>query len=243
MIDTTVDLAEWEESRKQEQAKQQADKAPFFFILKDGQRALVQFLLDYNLLPHTTIPYHKLYDNASKTWLANNVCASVFDAPCALCEQASRENVKKLQARKVTFIPVYVHSIKERKNGEWTNVTYTGEDGEQHPVNGFRMIDTPFASSTILDGLSLAYSDSSDDLKERTILHRDFILARNGAELKTTYTLSPSQRKSLPLPADLPAFSPMKVKSDVEQHRPMKSVETSAEDGMQPPDDDFIPDF
>lgn len=243
-IDYQDSVAQFEAERRKE--RERSTQPPFFFALKDGQKANVRFLLDYSDAPACKFGYHEMYDSSKKEYTVNAVCAQAFGKECVHCAQAKETGVWKLKAQQHVYLPIYVHGIKELRGGLWVVVTYQ-EDGVEKPVQGLRVLDMKFTSSTILDALALAYAESSDDLKERTITDHDFVISRNGAGLDTKYTVSQNPRAPLALPADQRTnYTADWVKSSVTVQRPYAAVgeEEGAELGTperEPfaPDDDF----
>lgn len=210
---------EVEQFERERRAARESKNAPFFFALKDGQRAKVHFLMEYRYAPAATLAFHQLYNQASGQFEVNCVCAQEVGESCEICERARRENNWKLKAVKHTYIPVYVHAIKKRENNAWVPLTYT-QDGQEKPVSGVRFLDEKTKTSTILEGLYLAYTESSDSIRDRTICKGDFVIARSGSGLDTTYSVSPLPTKPEPLPDDTPLFTPEEVKAAVIKQRP-----------------------
>jgi len=240
-IDQMDPMAQFEAERRKE--RERSTQPPFFFALKDGQKANIRFLLNYSDAPACTFGYHELYDASKKEYTVNAVCAAIFGKECVHCGQAKATGTWKLKAQKHVYLPIFVHAVKELRDGQWVYATYKEDDVEKQ-VRGLRMLDMKFTSSTILDALALAYADSSDDLRERTILSHDFVISRNGSGLDTKYTVSQSTRAPLALPSDLRlTYTADWVKSEVALHRPYAAV--GEEDGRElgdPESESSLPD-
>lgn len=168
---------------------------PFFFMLKDGEKALVRPLLNMN--QYALINKHEYFDNAKKQYVARAICAADVELDCQLCLDA--EQNKKLKADTRFILPVYVFSVKEVKTGK--EVTYTKDDKEV-AVSGVRLLEMKRTSSILRD-LVAAYNESD----EHDITLNDFVISRqniDGDPLKTKYTVTPKAPKPAVFPEDIP---------------------------------------
>lgn len=192
--------------------------APFFFALKDGEKALIRPLLNMN--QYVAVHFHEFFNPATKKYDVSTVCAEDYGQKCQHCIDAVAN--KKLAGQRRFYLPVYVHAILKLVGKEWVPVTYTNADGAEQPSKGVRLLELKASSSILSDLVAAYHEDDSHD-----ITRFDFVIARKGIQLDTTYTvtLKPQAR---PLPDDLPKQSQEKIKSDIELARPMLTA-----DGLQ----------
>lgn len=219
-IEQQDSMAQFEAERAQ--ARERNTTPPFFFSLKNGDKALVRLLLNFD--KNVRMDYHEHYNAAEQKYDVNAVCAQEFGQECAHCEQAKTTKDWKLKAQRHVYIPVYVHNIKRQRDDKtWAPVTYK-EDGVEKPVSGVRMLDMKLSSSTILDDLQAAYLEDADKPSDLDITRYDFVISRRGAGLETNYTVTAKPGALLGLPAGLTPYTQERVKTEVEAQRPMKTV-------------------
>lgn len=237
-VDLNDPMAVLEDEMTRAQA-QTGGFAPFFFSIKDGERALIRPLLNIN--QYVMLRFHEKFNQATKKYDVSAVCAADFGHDCQHCKDAQGGD-KKLNAQKRFYLPIYIHSAlkKDPAGQKWAQLTYTDQEGNEQQVKGVRILEMK-ASSSILADLVAAYNtaDSHD------ITLYDFVIARKGSGLDTEYTTTLSPNAPRALPDDLPKISRDRIKSDVEFARPMKAVgqtvETPAVNGKG--HDESIPDF
>jgi hypothetical protein len=179
---------------------------PFFFMLKDGEKALIRPLL--NMSQYALVHKHEYYDNTTKKYEARAVCAADMELECQLCLDA--EQNKKLKADARFVLPIYVLAVVNVKTG--AQVTYTNQDGQELSVSGVRLLEMKRTSSILRD--LVAFYNESD---EHDITGNDFVIRRenvDGDPLKTKYTVTPKAPKPAVFPEDIPA-----VYRDTEQVR------------------------
>jgi hypothetical protein len=167
--------------------------APFFFSIKDGEKALIRPLL--NMSQYVMANKHEIFNNQTKKYDVKAVCAGDLQLACQHCLDATSN--KKLASSKRFILPVYVHAVIDTKTGKY--VTYTDQEGLEHNVSGVRLLEMK-RSSSILRDLVAAYNE--DD--EHDITTNDFVIQRLGDALETKYTVTP--KKPTKFEADVPAW-------------------------------------
>ena len=176
-------IGEIENEMKRAQAKSAGGSASFF-VLKDGEKALVRPLLNLNAI--AIIQKHDFYNPATKKFEVNAICAHVpeLELPadsCKHCATAKSTNNKKLSAVKYFIIPLWVYGIK---NSAGQAVVYQDQDGNEKPVSGLRYLQLK-ASSDILSTLLEMYREGTD------LTSLDLTISRKGESLDTKYTVLP----------------------------------------------------
>lgn len=168
--------------------------SPTFFLLKAGEKALVRPLLDLNkaVLVHK----HDLWNQATKKFEVNALCAKDQDLDCKHCFDAEMQKNKKLAAVRYFIIPLWVYQIKN-KDGQV--VTWKDQDGNEQAIRGVRYLQMK-ATSPILANLLDFFRE------EKSILNNDFVISRTGESLDTVYTVIAKAPKPFAVP-DVPAQS------------------------------------
>ncbi len=221
----------------QRAAEKSGGFAPFFFSIRDGERALVRPLL--NMRDYVMLRFHEKFNSATKKYDVSAVCAADFGQECQHCKDAATD--KKLSAQNRFYLPVYIHGALKQDpiTKKWAPLTYTDQEGNEQPVKGVRILEMK-PSSSILSALVGAYNTADT----HNITLYDFVIERKGAQLDTTYTTTLSPNAPRALPDDLSKQSRERIKSDVEIARPMRAVGApvvSASNGKV--EDSGIPDF
>lgn len=172
---------------------------PFFFALNDGEKALVSVLL--NLPDYVLVDKHETWNNTTKKYDARAICAADLDLDCQYCIDA-KDN-KKLQSSNRWVLPVYVHEVwklVDAKQNAYERVTYKDQEGNTHPVQGFRLLEMKRTSS-ILKSINDEYNDH--DLHDIRML--SFVIRReniDGDVLQTQYRVS--SKVARPIPEEVP---------------------------------------
>jgi hypothetical protein len=168
---------------------------PFFFMLKDGEKALIRPLL--NMSQYAQVNKHEYFDSAKKQYVARSICAVDLEQECQLCLDAADN--KKLKADSRFVLPIYVLSVKDVKTGK--EITYTKDD-QEIAVSGVRLLEMKRTSSILRD-LVASYNESD----EHDITLNDFVISRqniDGDPLKTKYTVTPKAPKPASFPEEIP---------------------------------------
>lgn len=177
-------IAEIEAEMKRAQAKSSGGNVSFF-VLKDGEKALVRPLLNLNAV--ASILMHVYWNPATSKFDVNAVCAHQAElalpaGSCKHCATAKSMSDKKaagkMAANKYFVIPLWVYGIK---NAAGQAVTFTQDDKEQ-PVQGVKYLQLK-PTSDILSTLLEIYRDSGD------IMAGDLTISRKGEKLDTKYTV------------------------------------------------------
>lgn len=173
---------------------------PTFFMLKDGEKALIRPLANLNAF--IPVNMHEKFNQASPKDSIKAVCAIDYDLECQYCQDAKGD--KKLTSTIRFVIPVYVHRILRKKVDDkgrfildkgspiWETVTYKNTQDEEIAVSGVRLLEMKRTSSILLD-LNALYGEEGD------ITKGDIVIERKGAGLDTKYTTlvkSPSPFKT-----------------------------------------------
>lgn len=174
---------------------------PFFFSLKDGQKALVRPLL--NMTQYVRVDKHELYNPATNSFDVKAVCASSLQLPdCSYCAQVAHN--KKLMASPRVVLPVYVHAVLDVKTGAPITYKKKNDDGTEQelPVKGVRLLEMKRSSSILRDLIANYNEDDNHD-----ITCFDFVVTRkniDGDKLQTTYTVIAKRPRDIPddIPAD-----------------------------------------
>ncbi len=217
VVDLNDPMAVLDEEMQRAQEKS-GGFAPFFFSIKDGEKALVRPLL--NMRDYVMLRFHEKFNSATKKYDVSAVCAADFNQECQVCLDAQAGD-KKLNASKRFYLPIYIHSAlkQDPTSNKWAPLTYTDAEGNEQPVKGVRILEMK-ASSSILADLVAAYNTADS----HNITLYDFVIARKGSGLDTEYTTTLSPNAPRALPDDLPKQRREQIKSDVEIARPMKVV-------------------
>jgi len=222
VVDLNDPMAVLDEEMQRAQA-QTGGFAPFFFSIKDGEKALVRPLL--NMREYVMLNFHELYNPATKKYEVSAVCAVSFDRECQHCVDAvnhpDKKLGKKLSAHRRFYLPIYIHSAlkKDSVTQKWAPLTYTDQDGNEQDVKGVRILEMK-ASSSILASLVASYNEAEG----HDITKFDFRIERKGTGTDTEYTTTLSPNAPRALPDDLKSQRREQIKSDVEIARPMKVV-------------------
>lgn len=209
-----------------QQARERNTSVPFFFSLKDGDKAQVRLLL--NFPQNVRMDYHEYYNKPEQRWDANNVCAKALEQECFYCDLAKTSKDWHYKAQRHIYLPVYVHWVRRlQADRTWGPVTYK-QDGEELTVCGVRMLDMKF-SSTILVDLKDVYTEDADNPAARDITRYDFMIQRRGSGLETRYTVNAKSGAPLPLPIDLPLYTQELVAKQIIEQRPIKTVDAPAD--------------
>lgn len=167
---------------EQKRAKSSSGNASFF-VLKDGEKALVRPLLNLNEV--ASIKKHDYFNPTTKKFEVNALCAESIDLPVSVCKHcltAKQTNNKKLNPTKYFVIPIWVYGIK---NSAGQPVVYTDQNsGEEKAVQGLRYLQLK-ASSDILSTLLEMYREGTD------LTTLDLTISRKGESLDTKYTVLP----------------------------------------------------
>lgn len=190
-IDANVDPMAYLEEAINRPKSTGGDFTPFFFAIKDGEKALIRPLL--NMPQYVRVYKHEYYDNATKTWKFRNLCAADQDLDCQCCldveamPEGDKEQKKAKRAARRSermILPVYLHTVVNIKTG--AVVTYT-QDDKEIPVSGPRLLEMKPESSDILHDLLKSYQAS----ESHDITKRDFKIERRGAGIDTKYDTTP----------------------------------------------------
>lgn len=159
---------------------------PFFFSIAKDEKALVRPLLNMN--QYVMVNKHEAWNQAAGKFDVRAICAADLDLDCQHCVDAVTTGNKKLKADKRFILSVYVHAVINVKTGQ--QVTYTDQEGKEHPVSGPRLLEMKRSSSLLRD-LVAAYNESD----EHDITAQDFVIRREGEKLETKYTVTPKAPK------------------------------------------------
>lgn len=182
-IDNTI--AEIEAEMKRAQAKSSGGNVSFF-VLKDGEKALVRPLLNLNQV--ASLLMHVYWNPGSGKFDVNSVCAhqAELELPAGSCKHCAtvktmtdKKAAGKMAATKYFVVPLYVYGIK---NAAGAPVTYTQDDKEV-AVQGVRYLQLK-PTSDILATLLEIYRDNGD------ITTGDLTISRKGEKLDTKYTVT-----------------------------------------------------
>ncbi len=177
--------------------------APFFFSIKDGEKALITPLL--NMSQYVLVNKHEIFNPAINKFDVAAICAFDLQLQCQYCLDVV--NNKKLTAGKRFVLPIYVHAVINVKTGAY--VTYKDKDGVEHNVSGVRLLEMKRTSSILRD-LVASYNgtDDSDVKAANNITKLSYVIRRenvDGDKLQTRYTVTPKQARELP--EDIPAWT------------------------------------
>jgi hypothetical protein len=179
-IDFSDDVvAEMETEQKRAAARSSAGSASWF-MLKDGEKALVRCLLNLNQV--ASVLKHDFWNPSTRKFEVNALCARSLDLDadqCAHCVTA-RTN-KKLSAQKYFIVPLYVYGVK---NSAGQPVSYVDQEGNEKAVEGLKYLQLK-ASSDILATLLAMYRDGAN------LTTMDLKITRAGAGTDTRYTVLP----------------------------------------------------
>src|SRR5581483_2663707 len=183
MIDDVV--AEMEAEQKKAAARSSAGSASWF-MLKDGEKALIRCLLNLNAV--AVILKHDFYNPVTRKFEVNALCAvtsglSLEESQCKHCQTAKQTGNKKLLAQKYFVMPVWVYGVK---NAQGQAVTYFDSEGNEQPVQGLKYLQMK-ATSDILATLIAMYRDGTD------LTTLDLTISRTGAGTDMKYTTLPRQ--------------------------------------------------
>lgn len=184
-IDNTI--AEIEAEMKRAQAKSSGGNVSFF-VLKDGEKALVRPLLNLNQV--ASILMHVYWNPGSGKFDVNSVCAHQpeLELPANSCKHCAtvktltdKKAAGKMTATKYFVIPLWVYGVK---NAAGAPVTYKDQEDKEQPVQGVKYLQLK-PTSDILATLLEIYRDSGD------IAAADLLIGRKGEKLDTKYTVLP----------------------------------------------------
>jgi hypothetical protein len=174
-------VAEIEAEQKRAAAKSAGGNASFF-VLKNGEKALVRPLLNLNAC--ASIWKHDFYNQATGKYEVNALCAQSLDLPaecCKHCMAAKSTGNKKLSAIKLFIVPLYVYGIK---NSDGQAITYTDQEGNEKSVSGVRFLSLK-GTSDMLATLVTMFREGTN------ISSSDLTITRKGEKLLTSYTILP----------------------------------------------------
>ncbi len=202
-INTPIDpMAELEELVNSEDTKN-TTFAPFFFSIKDGQKALIRPLL--NLNQYVRVEKHEICNPASKKFEVKAVCAASLHMQgcihCAKAALAKSKDEKKLLPSTRIILPIFVHAVIDAKTGEYITYTKAHEDGssEEIPISGVRLLEMKKSSSILADFIrSYNGNDDSDVKSSHDITTLDYVVRRDGAGTETRYVVTPKAPRALP---------------------------------------------
>lgn len=194
-INTPVDPMAELEALVNEEQKSTGAFTPFFFSIKDGEKALVRPLLNMN--QYVKADKHEVFNPTTNKFDVAAICATSLGlTDCAYCAQASTAKTKeekKLIVSPRIILPVYVHAILNVKTGQ--PVTYTDSEGSAQPVKGIRLLEMKRSSSILRDFIANYNEDDNHN-----ITNFDFVITRkniDGDKLQTTYTVISKQPRKI----------------------------------------------
>jgi hypothetical protein len=201
-------VVEMETEQKRVAARSSAGSASWF-MLKNGEKALVRCLL--NLNQAVSILKHESWNPSTRRFEINALCARSLELDadqCAHCV-AARTN-KKLSAQKFFIVPLYVYGVK---NSAGQAVSYIDPEGNEKLVEGLKYLQLK-ASSDILATLIAMYRDGSN------VTAMDLKITRAGTGIDTRYTVLP-QPPSVFSIAGVPAQNRNKIIQRVVELNPL----------------------
>jgi hypothetical protein len=201
-----------ERMRQQREEASKGGFVPFFFQMKDRQRALIRPLLPLDSA--LTVYFHRFFDKANNRY-GEAVCGREIGQKCIYCHDAelTKEDKKKkeLTPKEMFMVPVWLYAIQHKKvengvevldandNPIWEKLTYTDkESNEEKPVCGIRVMQLAF-KGTALSKVAEAFFDLTE--AGESIADRDFIISRVGGGTDTSYV--PSKRQPAPFKVQL----------------------------------------
>jgi hypothetical protein len=216
-------LSEMDEEKEQRQAEQ-GPRFTFLFLTmrvgpkKNGQPATVGqklsfrplYALDQSLL----MQCHSMYNAATNVY-TSAICAKEISKPCEFCRQAEVEQDKKLkralEPKKSLMLPTWLHGIREQFDlgGSWFALTAKGEDGQEKPITGMRILElTNFgAIEPVFLAIRHVHSgDADEDIASRDIRTLDFLMECHGVQ--TDKKITPGKKDPSPITAEAKAAIP-----------------------------------
>lgn len=152
-----------------------------FFILKNGEKALVRPLLN-KFIP---VFHHSIWNNNNGKWDVNAICAQSVDLPkelCAHCKKAEETSNKKLTAVKQFVVALWLYGVRDTATGAVK--TYKNKDGEEIAQRGLRYAQFK-VGDPIFETLLTMYKMAGD------ITLRDITIQQTGEKLEKKYTIDP----------------------------------------------------
>lgn len=238
-------LAEMDEEKEQRQAEQ-GTRFTFLFLTmkvgpkKNGQPATVGqklsfrplYALDQSLL----MLNHSIYNATNNTYTAA-ICAKEIGKPCEFCRQAEQEQDKKLkralEPKKSLMLPTFLHGIREQfeLNGQWFALTAKGEDGNEKPITGLRILElTNFgAIEPVFSAIRRVHSgDQDEDIAPRDIRTLDMVMECHGVQTEKKLTLD--KKDPSPMTAESKAAIPTRenLRAMILEARPPRVVGQAA---------------
>lgn len=211
------------------EAKAKSGNGAGFFVLKDGEKALVRPLLN------TFVPvwHHSIWNNDTRKWDVNAICARSMDLPdefCAHCQKAKETGNKKLMAVQQFAVPFWLYGVRIAATGEV--VTYKKEGQEPQPVRGLRYAQFK-AGDPIFESLLTMYKMAGD------ITLRDIAIKQTGERLEKKYTIDPQDPTTFTV-ENVPAQSRDGIIEWLAEKNPASLIENPTNDsydsfGANPP--------
>lgn len=189
-----MNLIHTEEERRAQPKQPAGNRRPLFLFFKPGHRALVRPL--YNLPQAVVLMKHDKY-SPERSGRVNSICAAEEGKPCFYCLKVG--NDKKLAAKKMLYVPVYVYGVVDSSG---VAVTYEehvegSEEKVTKPVKGVRVLELKL-SGTEFAILSQFNNIAKDAEYNHTITGCDFTITQSGSGQDKSFTATPKPPKAMP---------------------------------------------
>lgn len=222
-IDTNM-LAEIEAEKKRAaeaaaEAKAKAGTGAGYFVLRDGEKALVRPLLN----SFTPVFYHSVWNNTTRNWDVNAVCAQSVDLSeeyCIHCQKAKETSSKKLAAVKQFVVPFWVYGLRKVATG--AIITYGKEGYEPQPVRGLQYAKFR-VGDPIFESLLTMYKMAGD------ITLRDITIEQTGEKLDKKYTIDPNDPTAFTV-EDVPEQTPDGIIAWLAEKNPPALIQSPSND-------------